>query len=163
MKSLSRVRLFVTPWTVAYQASQSMGFYRQEYWSGFHFLLQGIFLTQGSNLGLLHRRQILHPLSHQGSPDSDNHWSTFCLWIPPFYRPYVREAYMWLVVLFLSHSLVFFLVHLSCDISALHSYSVQLSCSVMSDSLRPHEPQHTRPPCPSPTPRVYPNSCPLSW
>ena len=34
--------------------------------------------------------------------------------------------------------------------------------SVMSDSLRPHEPQHARPPCPSPTPRVYPNSCPFS-
>ena len=32
----------------------------------------------------------------------------------------------------------------------------------MSDSLRPHESQHTRPPCPSPTPRVHPNSCPLS-
>ena len=32
----------------------------------------------------------------------------------------------------------------------------------MSDSLRPHEPQHARPPCPSPTPRVYPNPCPSS-
>ena len=32
----------------------------------------------------------------------------------------------------------------------------------MSDSLQPHELQHARPPCPSPTPRVYPNSCPLS-
>ena len=40
--------------------------------------------------------------------------------------------------------------------------SVQLSCSVVSNSLRPHESQHTRPPCPSPTPGVYPNSCPLS-
>ena len=30
-------------------------------------------------------------------------------------------------------------------------------------TLRPHEPQHTRPPCLSPTPGVYPNSCPLSW
>ena len=40
--------------------------------------------------------------------------------------------------------------------------SVQFSCSVMSDSLRPHESQHARPPCPSPTPRVYLNSCPLS-
>ena len=39
---------------------------------------------------------------------------------------------------------------------------VRFSCSVVSDSLRPHELQHTRPPCPSPTPRVYPNSCPLS-
>ena len=41
--------------------------------------------------------------------------------------------------------------------------SVQFSCSVMSISLQPHEPQHARPPCPSSTPRVYPNLCPLSW
>ena len=40
--------------------------------------------------------------------------------------------------------------------------SVQFSRSVVSDSLRPHELQHTRPPCPSPTPGVYPNSCPSS-
>ena len=39
--------------------------------------------------------------------------------------------------------------------------SVQFSRSVMSDSLRPHETQHARPPCPSPTPRVHPNPCPL--
>ena len=39
---------------------------------------------------------------------------------------------------------------------------VQFSHSVVSDSLWPHELQHVRPPCPSPTPRVYPNSCPLS-
>ena len=36
------------------------------------------------------------------------------------------------------------------------------SCSVMSDSLSPHGLQHARPPCPSPTPEVYSNSCPLS-
>ena len=36
-KSLSRVQLFVTPWTVAYQALPSMGFSRQEYWSGLPF------------------------------------------------------------------------------------------------------------------------------
>ena len=40
--------------------------------------------------------------------------------------------------------------------------SVQFSHSVVSDSLWPHELQHSRPPCPSPTPGVYPNSCPLS-
>ena len=40
--------------------------------------------------------------------------------------------------------------------------SVQFSCSVMSDSLQPHESQHARPLCPSPTSGVYPNSCPLS-
>ena len=39
---------------------------------------------------------------------------------------------------------------------------VQFSRSVVSDSLRPHEPQHSRPSCPSPTPRVHPNPCPLS-
>ena len=43
-----------------------------------------------------------------------------------------------------------------------HLSSVQFSCSVVSNSLWPHELQHGRPPCPSPTPRVYPNSCPLS-
>ena len=37
MKSLSRVRLFVTPWTIAYHAPPSVGFSRQEYWSGLPF------------------------------------------------------------------------------------------------------------------------------
>ena len=40
--------------------------------------------------------------------------------------------------------------------------SVQFSRSVVSDSLQPHGLQHTRLPCPSPIPRAYPNSCPLS-
>ena len=40
--------------------------------------------------------------------------------------------------------------------------SAQLSRSVVSDSLRPHDLQHTRPPCPSPTPGFHPNSCPSS-
>ena len=40
--------------------------------------------------------------------------------------------------------------------------SVQFSCSVVSDSLRPHESKHTRPPCQSPTPVIHPNSCPSS-
>ena len=42
-------------------------------------------------------------------------------------------------------------------------HSVQFSCSVVSDSLWPHESQHVRPPCPSPAPRVYPNPCPSDW
>ena len=44
----------------------------------------------------------------------------------------------------------------------LHISSVQFSRSVVSDSLQPHELQHTRPPCPSPTAGVHPNPCPLS-
>ena len=43
-----------------------------------------------------------------------------------------------------------------------YNVCVQLSHSVMSDSMWPHGLQHTSLPCPSPTPRVYPNSCPLS-
>ena len=62
VKSLSHVWLFATPWTVAYQAPPSMGFSRQECWSGLPFL------TQESNSGLPHCRQMLYRLSHQGSP-----------------------------------------------------------------------------------------------
>ena len=47
VKSLSRVQLFVTLWTVAYQAPWSMEFSRQKYWSGFPFPSPGIFPTQG--------------------------------------------------------------------------------------------------------------------
>ena len=66
VRSLSRVRLFATPWTVAYQAP-SMGFSREEYWSGLPFPSPGVFPTQGSNLGLPHCRQTIYCLSHQGS------------------------------------------------------------------------------------------------
>ena len=44
-----------------------------------------------------------------------------------------------------------------------NTHSVQFSCSVMSNSLRPHRQQKARPLCPSPAPRVHSNSCPLSW
>ena len=69
---------------------------------------RGIFPTQGPNLGLLHCRQVLYRLNHQGQA------------------------------------------------------SVQFSRSVVSDPLRPHEPQRARLPCPSPTPRVHPSPCPSS-
>ena len=58
-----------TPWTVAHQAPLSMGFSRLENWSGFHFLLQGIFLTQELNSDLLDCRQIIYQLSYEGSPE----------------------------------------------------------------------------------------------
>ena len=63
-QSLSRVRLFVTPWTEARQASLSKGFSRQGYWSGLPFLLQGIFPTQGLNVHLLHWEADSLPLHH---------------------------------------------------------------------------------------------------
>ena len=66
---LSRIRLFVTLWTVAHQALLSLGFSGKNPGMGCHFLLQGIFPTQGLNPCLLH---LLHwqvdslPLSHLG-------------------------------------------------------------------------------------------------
>ena len=66
---LCRVQLCATLWTAAHQTPLSMGFSRQEYWSGFHALLQRIFPTYRLNLGLLHCRQMLYtePL---GKPES---------------------------------------------------------------------------------------------
>ena len=52
VNSLSRVQLFVTPWTLAYQASQSVGFSRQQYWSGLPFPPPGDLPDPGSNLCL---------------------------------------------------------------------------------------------------------------
>ena len=49
------------------------------------------------------------------------------------------------------------------DILKITFSSVQFSCSVVSESLRTHEPQHARPPCPSPAPWVHPNPRPLYW
>ena len=51
VKSLSHVRLFVTPWTVVYQAPQSMEFSRQEYWSGLPFPSPGDLLNPGIEPG----------------------------------------------------------------------------------------------------------------
>ena len=85
---------------------------------GCHALLQGIFLTQGSNrslLHLLHRQVGSLPLVPPGNPQSSIQFS-----------------------------------------------SVHFSRSFVSDSLRPHESQHARPPCPSPTPGVHSDSRPSS-
>ena len=54
-------------------------------------------------------------------------------------------------------------IKLIIEIIKLQFSSVQSSCSVISNSLRPHGLQHTRPPCPSSTSRIYSHSCPLSW
>ena len=60
------------------------------------------------------------------------------------------------------HILLWFLFFIFSLKQWVWSQSVQFSYSVVSDSLRPHGLQHARPPCPSPTARVYPNSCPSS-
>ena len=65
LSRFSRVQLFATLWTVACQAPLSMGFSRQV---GCHALLQGMFLTQGSNLHLLHWQAGSLPLAPPGKP-----------------------------------------------------------------------------------------------
>ena len=72
---LCHVRLFVTPRTVAHQPPLSLGFSRQEYWSGCHGLLQGLFPTQGLNLrlsGLLHWQAGSLPLLLLGKPTDED-------------------------------------------------------------------------------------------
>ena len=59
VKSRSRARLFATPWTVAHQAPLSVGFSRQEYWSGLQFPSPGDLLDPGIKPGSAHCRQTL--------------------------------------------------------------------------------------------------------
>ena len=66
--TFSHIQFFSTPRTVVCQATLSMRFPRQEYWSGLPFPSLGIFLTQGSNPNLLHWQVNSLPLSHLGSP-----------------------------------------------------------------------------------------------
>ena len=67
VKSLSRVRLFATPWTVAYNAPLSMEFSRQEYWSGLPFPSPGDLPSLVIKPGSPACSQTLYRLSHQGS------------------------------------------------------------------------------------------------
>ena len=70
LSCFGHVQVFVTLWIIAHQALLSMGFSRQEYWSGLPCPPPGIFPTQRSNtclLSLLHCRQILYALDHLGS------------------------------------------------------------------------------------------------
>ena len=66
-QSLSHVRLFATPWTVAHQAPLSMGFPGKNTGVHCHFFLQGIFLTEGLNPSLLPQQADSLPLSYIGS------------------------------------------------------------------------------------------------
>ena len=95
--SFSPVWLFVTPGTVSFQAPLSTDFPDKSTGVGCHFLLQGIFPTQGSNPDLPHCRQMLYHLSHQGSParkypniQHKNTWSEIlaCIGIREFQGPF---------------------------------------------------------------------------
>ena len=114
----SHVRLLATPWTAAYQAPPSMGFSRQEYWSGV---------------------PLPSPLVAWGDG-----------------KPRKLNKMRWQKSTFLK------MEQNKTPEQQLNFNSVQFSCPVLSESLRPHGLQHNRSPYPSPTPGVYSNLCPLS-
>ena len=85
MKSLSRARLFATPWIVACtKLLRPWDFQGKSTGVGCHFLLQGIFPTQGSNPGLSHCTQMVYHLSHQGSPLQFAHFTFFSIYVYRF-------------------------------------------------------------------------------
>ena len=187
---------YLIPWTVAYQAPPSIGFFRQKYWSGVplkrrltekqkgghdSFKIMSI----GKNTFFPHYPWRIDSWTHHRHQNPQmlkyHNWhyiSSICHLLQP-----IRLCS---IVVFIEKNLCMYvqtqtvqthavqrstIFRMKWNIdrkaeslrSPLTLNSAQLSHSVMSDSLRPHEPQHARPPCPSPTRRVHPNSCPLSW
>ena len=146
-----------TPWTVALQAPLSMGFSRQECCSGFPFPIPGDLPTEGSNLHLLHLlhcRQIPYCWATTEAPNFL--WVGACVtiiqcntWLEVYTVCYVLDRWM---------NISYKEWQCSC-----HRNSVQLSCSVGSDSLQPCGLKHASLPCPSLTPGAYSNSCQLCW
>ena len=133
-------------------------------------LLQGIFPTQGSNSSLPHGRRILYQLSITLPTKihlvKDMFFSSSHVWMWELDH---KESWaqknwcFWTVVLekTLERPLDYKEIKPVTPKGNQFS-SVQFNPSVMSNSLWPHELQHTRPPCPSPIPGIYSNSCPLS-
>ena len=176
---LSHVQLYVTPWTAAHQASLSI----TSSWSLLKLMSIAV-VTPSNHLILCHPLLLppsIFPSIRVFSNESFLHirwpkyWS-FSFSISPSneYSGLISFRIDWFDLLAVQGTLKSLLQHHSSKASILQCsaffivqlstsiHSVQFSCSAMSNSLQPHEPQHARPPCPTPTLRAYPNSCPLS-
>ena len=125
VQSLSHIKLFATPGTVAYQTSLS---HPVPTWNSSNFCPYNPYLLIPTNWLLSYLLEGTRP----------NSFSIICVsmytMFTDFFCYILKECMFWI-------------------------YSIQFSRSVISDSLRPHESQHTRPPYPSPTPRVHSDSC----
>ena len=160
VQSLSCVQLFSTPWTTAHQASlfitnsQSLPKLMsiKSMMPSNHLILCCPFLLPPSNFPSI-RVFSNKSLLHIGWP---KYWN-FSISPSNEYQDWFPLGCTGLISLQLKGlSRVF-------PNTIVHQFSaVQFSLSVVSDSLRPHESQHARPPCPSPTPGVYSNSGPSS-
>ena len=164
-QSLICVQHFATPWTVNCQSLLSMEFFRQEYWSVLLFLTPGYLPNPGTDPMFLLSPVLAGrffttsaPLRRINLLKNDLHLVAlfqYLKWIV-FKSLCSLHSVLYLFKIFAIGFILNGQNHSPC-IS-----SVQFSCSVVSDSLRPHESQHARPPCPSPTPGVHSDSRPSS-
>ena len=145
------------PMTVACQAPLSIGFSRQQYWSGLSCPPPGNLPDPGIELLSFMSPalgQVLCHQSHLGRP----HTTIYEICKQPGPTVEHRELYSVSYNNIMEKNLKkdHFFVHLKIMQYCKSTIrSDQISRSVMSDSLRPHESQHARPPCSSPTPRVH--------
>ena len=119
----------------AHQAPPSLGFSRQEHWSGLPF---------SSPMHESEKWQWSRSVVSDSSSDPMDHSLPGC----SFHGIFQARVLEWVAIAF--------------SIREVQFSSVRFCCSVVSDSLRPHELQHTRSPCPSPISGVHLNSCPSS-
>ena len=144
VQSLSRVRLFATPWIAAHQASLSITNSRSA------LRLTSIESVMPSSPLILCRPLLLLPPIPPSIRVFSNESTLEAQMTPNSQSKNNTQLWMWLVIEARSNAV-------KSNIA-----SDQISRSVVSDSLRPHESQHARPPCPSPTPGVHWDSHPPS-
>ena len=159
VKLLSRVQLLATPWTAAYQAPPSMGFSRQEYWSGVPLPSPLVSIVKCKKHSYYIELFILYCIYLFTSL-----YSLFVFFTNFKYSWVYLFIYLSLSLLVVCeiHSQVTCLIYLHTVFSAYHLTDPQfISVAQSCPTLGPHESQHSRPPCPSPTPGAHPNPCPL--
>ena len=133
---LSHVPFFATPWTVFCQATLPIEFSRQEYWSGLPFFSRGDHPDPGIEPVSPALQVDSLPSEPPGKPQGPFKNTSNLLKTPKSF------------CLGGSHLLIF---------------QFSLVSQLCLTLWQPHGRQHSKPPCPSPTPRAYSNSCPLSW
>ena len=159
LSHVSRFWLSVTSWNLCIPAgSSSAGFSRQEYWSVLPCLPPGD-LPDTVTSPALAGGFFTTSATWEDQWGSQCSWNTLFLYFSCYSYPFhLQVSFSFLLTTLLTYEpgqgvLAPDLVQFS---------SVQLSRSVVSNSLQPHGRKQTRPPCPSPTPRIYSNSRPLS-
>ena len=133
-----------------------MEFSRQEYWCGCHYYSRGSSWprTELVSLVSLHWQASSLPLTPPGKPQIF-HGS-------PYYKTKFKLNVICNIFNLLSQSFLQLWSKSKVPATSATVQFSQFSRSVVSDSLRPHESQHARPPCPSPAPGVHSDSCPSS-